>query len=66
MKPRVVVLGILASAFAATNAPAQVQGINLTGQYKCVAACAGNSDAFITQYGWQLKVTSDAGAPSRA
>ncbi|MEJ0077926.1 MAG: hypothetical protein WDO17_21315 [Alphaproteobacteria bacterium] len=66
MKLRASVIGALAAALAATGAAAQVQGVNLTGQYKCVSACAGNGDAFITQYGWQLNVTSDAGIPSRA
>jgi len=60
------VIGVLVAALAAADASAQVEGINLTGQYKCVAACAGDGDAFITQYGWQLNVTSDAGVPSRA
>ena len=60
------VIGVLLAASAAADASAQVEGINLTGQYKCVAACAGDGDAFITQYGWQLNVTSDAGVPSRA
>src|SRR5215467_5703288 len=59
-------IGVLAVALMATSASAQVQGINLTGQYKCIAACAGGGDAFITQNGWQLNVTSDAGVPSRA
>ena len=66
MKPRAIVFGILAAALAATSASAQVDGINLTGQYTCVAACTGGGDAFITQSGWQLNVTSDAGVPSRA
>jgi len=66
MKQRASTIGVLAAALAATTAAAQVEGINLTGQYKCVAACAGGGDAFITQYGWQLNVTSDAGVPSRA
>jgi hypothetical protein len=60
------VIGVLMAALAAADASAQVEGINLTGQYKCVAACAGDGDAFITQYGWQLNVTSDGGVPSRA
>ena len=59
-------VSVLVAALAATAVPAQVEGVNLTGQYKCVAACAGEGDAFITQYGWQLNVTSEAGVPSRA
>ena len=59
-------VSVLVVALAATDVSAQVEGVNLTGQYKCVAACAGEGDAFITQYGWQLNVTSEAGVPSRA
>ena len=66
MKKRAYGFGILAAAFVATSASAQVEGINLTGQYKCAAACAGEGDAFITQYGWQLNVTNEGGVPSRA
>ena len=65
MRKQASALGVLAAALFVTGASAQVEGINLTGQYKCVAACAGNGDAFITQYGWQLNVTNEAGAPSR-
>jgi len=66
MRKRISAVGALAAALIATGASAQVEGINLTGQYKCIAACAGDGDAFITQNGWQLNVTSDAGVPSRA
>jgi hypothetical protein len=45
-----------------------VQGVDLNGRYLCVAACFGppNTYAFITQYGWQLNVLTDAGVSSRA
>ena len=59
--------GILA-ALIATDASAQVQGVNLNGTYRCVSACLGapGSLAFITQNGRQLNVVNDAGIPSRA
>jgi len=63
---RRIAFGVLAAAVMATSAAAQVEGVNLTGQYRCVAACAGGGDAFIAQNGWHLNVTSDAGVPSRA
>ena len=55
-------------ALVATDASAQVQGVDLNGQYQCVAACLGapGSFAYVTQYGWQLNVVDDAGQPSRA
>ena len=59
--------GILV-ALIATDASAQVQGVNLNGTYQCVSACLGapGSFAFITQNGRELNVVSDAGIPSRA
>jgi hypothetical protein len=55
-------------ALGATDASAQVQGVDLNGRYQCVAACFGapGSFAYVTQYGWQLNVVDDAGQPSRA
>jgi len=63
---RASALGMMAAVLTVASASAQVDGINLTGQYRCIAACAGDGDAFITQNGWQLNVTSEAGVPSRA
>jgi hypothetical protein len=56
----------IVSTVAATDASAQ--GVNLTGQWQCVALCLGppGGVAFITQNGWQLNIVSDAGVPSRA
>jgi hypothetical protein len=56
----------LLAALAATPASAQVQGVDLNGQYRCVAQCLGppGSFAFITQNGWELNVINDAGQPS--
>jgi hypothetical protein len=59
-------IGVLAAVLGVTGASAQVEGVNLTGRYKCVAACAGDAPAVITQYGWKLNVSSEAGVASRA
>jgi hypothetical protein len=55
-------------SLVATNASAQVQGVDLNGRYQCVAACLGvpGGFAYVTQYGTQLNVIDDAGQPSRA
>jgi len=52
----------------ATNASAQVQGVDLNGRYQCVLQCSGapGSPAFITQNGWELNILNDVGEPSRA
>jgi streptogramin lyase len=57
----------LLAALAVTPVSAQVQGVDLNGQYRCVAQCLGppGSFAFITQNGWELNVINDAGEPSR-
>jgi hypothetical protein len=58
----------LAAILFATNAMAQVDGVDLNGQYLCVANCLGapGSLAFVTQHGWELNMVNDAGQPSRA
>jgi hypothetical protein len=54
-----------AAALIATQASAQ--GINLTGQYRCVQLCeAPGQVAFVTQNGWDLNLVNEAGDPSRA
>lgn len=60
-------LAILTSSIA-TPAFAQVQGVDLNGQYQCMQLCRGPQGgfAFITQYGWELNIVNDAGEPSRA
>ena len=67
MQKRATAIAILV-ALLASDALAQVQGVDLNGRYQCVAACLGvpGSFAFVTQYGWQLNVVDDAGQPSRA
>jgi len=55
------------AALAATDASAQ--GVDLTGQYRCVQLCAAGSQgqpAFVTQNGWDLNLLNEAGEPSRA
>jgi hypothetical protein len=43
-------------------------GLGLSGQYQCIAGCAGGSagPAFVTQNGWDLNVVNEIGQPSRA
>ena len=57
----------VATVLVATDAPAQVQGVNLNGQWRCVELCLGapGSPVFITQNGWELNIVNDAGQPSR-
>jgi hypothetical protein len=52
------------AALAATDAAAQ--GVNLTGQFRCVSQCAGSGPAYVTQNGWSLNLLNEAGEPSRA
>ena len=58
---------VVATALVATDASAQVEGVDLNGRYRCVELCLGGpgSFAFITQNGWELNVVNDAGEPSR-
>ena len=63
------VLSVLAmmAALAATDAAAQ--GVDLTGQFRCVAMCAPGlqgQPAFVTQNGSNLNLLNEAGEPSRA
>jgi hypothetical protein len=55
------------AALAATDASAQ--GVNLTGQFRCVQLCAAGlqgQPAFVTQNGGNLNLLNEAGEPSRA
>ena len=62
--------GVLAAVvvLGASGAAAQVNGVDLSGRWRCVNFCLGpqGSFAFITQNGWELNVVNDAGVPSRA
>jgi hypothetical protein len=58
----IVVLTVL----SATDASAQVQGVNLNGAYRCVAFCgAAGRTAIITQNGWDFNVVTNSGQASR-
>jgi hypothetical protein len=66
MKTPMVVAGLLLS-FAPGGASAQ--SANLTGTYRCVAACQGGlagAPAIVTQNGPQLVLLNEAGQSSRA
>ena|ERR1700733_12009232 len=60
----VVIAGVLSAALV-TGASAQ--GVNLSGQWQCIATCLGptGSFAYITQNGWELNVLNEAGQPTR-
>jgi hypothetical protein len=67
MKRMLCVLGALC-ALSATGASAQPV-INLSGQFVCVQVCATTEPgtfAFVTQNGWDVNLTSEVGASSRA
>jgi len=41
-------------------------GGGLSGQFQCIAGCAGAGPAFVTQNGWDLNLVNEIGQPSRA
>src|SRR5882757_4237731 len=62
-----VTAATLAAALVATDVSAQ--GVNLSGQYRCVHQCADGqvgTPAFVTQYGWDMNLVSEVGQPVRA
>lgn len=66
MKKLILMAGL---ALAATAGPAAAQSANLTGAYRCVAACRGGFEgapAFVTQNGPELVLLNEAGQSSRA
>jgi hypothetical protein len=65
MKPTLSMLAAVAAALTATAASAQF--VDLTGPYLCVQACRAEPPgrAFITQYGREMNLLNEAGAPSR-
>lgn len=66
MKLRIFVLSTLAAVFS-TAVSAQV--LNLSGQFRCVQGCAGGlvgEPAYVTQYGWNMRLVNEAGVPARA
>jgi hypothetical protein len=52
----------------ATPVVASGVGLGLSGQFQCIAGCAGGSPgpAFVTQNGWDLNLVNEIGQPSRA
>jgi hypothetical protein len=65
MKTALTAMALLMSLLTSA---ASAQGVNLNGQWQCVALCVGppGSLAIITQYGWEMNVVSESGVPSRA
>jgi hypothetical protein len=57
-----------APAVQAVAAPVVASGVGLSGQFQCVAGCAGGlpGPAFVTQNGWELNLVNEIGQPSRA
>jgi hypothetical protein len=63
------ILSVLAMFAALGVTGASAQGVNLTGQYRCVQACAGGlqgQPAYVTQNGYNMNLLNEAGEPSRA
>ena len=61
-------LSVLALAVALTAIDASAQGVDMTGQYRCVQMCRGEppgQPAFITQNGWDMNLVNEAGEPGR-
>ena len=66
MKIAICALTIVATCFATE---ASAQGVNLTGQYRCVQLCRNGlvgQPALVTQNRWNLNLLNEAGEPSRA
>jgi hypothetical protein len=63
-----VALTAIALSAGLVTSSASAQGINLSGQWQCVALCPGPQGgfAYITQYGWELNLVNEVGLPSRA
>jgi hypothetical protein len=68
-RPRSAVQRVVTSVVI-TQAPAAAPGqvLNLSGQFLCVAGCAGGQPglAFVTQNGWDLNLVNELGQPTRA
>jgi hypothetical protein len=64
-----MVLGAIAVSAALVATDASAQGVNLTGQYRCIEGCYAarpGQFAYVTQNGWELNMVNDAGLASRA
>ena len=62
------ILTAVALSAAMLSSAASAQGINLSGQWQCMAQCFGPPGglAYITQNGWDLNVANTVGVSSRA
>src|SRR6516165_1334260 len=65
----VVQTAVATAAVRTVAAPVVAPGVGggLSGQFQCIAGCAGVvGPAFITQNGWDLNLVNEIGQPSRA
>ena len=66
----VVQTAVATPAVQTFAAPVVAPGVGpgLSGQFRCIAGCAGGlaGPAFVTQNGWDLNVVNEIGQPSRA
>jgi hypothetical protein len=66
----VVQTAVATPAVQTLAAPVVAPGVGpgLSGQFRCIAGCAGGlaGPAFVTQNGWDLNVVNEIGQPSRA
>jgi hypothetical protein len=64
----VVQTAVATPAVQTIATPVIASGVGLSGQFQCIAGCAGGivGPAFVTQNGWDLNVVNEIGQPSRA
>lgn len=64
----VVQTAVATPAVQTIAAPVVAPGVGpgLSGQFQCIAGCAGGGPAFVTQNGWDLNIVNEVGQPSRA
>jgi hypothetical protein len=65
----IAAFGIALIGITTTATDASAQGVNLTGQFRCVQLCTPGlqgQPAFVTQNGSSLNLLNEAGEPSRA
>jgi hypothetical protein len=65
----VVQTAVAAPAVQTVATPLVASGVGpgLSGQFQCIAGCAGvGGPAFVTQNGWDLNLVNEIGQPSRA
>jgi hypothetical protein len=64
----VVQTAVATPAVQTIAAPVVAPGVGpgLSGQFQCIAGCAGGGPAFVTQNGWDLNIVNEIGQPSRA